>query len=134
MPAAKFKTSVAHQVLIVDDNDDIREAIGALLEVQGFAVAPAWSVEDAYRHLRQGFRPCVVVLDLHMPHVDGWAFLDRMRTEPRLSDVPVVVISGDPAQRVRVETAGYDFYRKPVHPAALIGAISTHCRQHLPNG
>lgn len=119
-----------HQVLIVDDHDDIRAALATLLELEGFDVAPAWGVEDAYRQLRQGFRPCVVLLDLHMPGMDGWAFLDRMRIEPHLQDVSAVVLSGDGDQQRRVEDAGCEFLLKPFKPAAVLAAVARHCRRH----
>jgi DNA-binding NtrC family response regulator len=56
---------LSHQVLLVDDHDDLRDAVTVMQEVEGFAVAPACGVEDAYRRMRDGFRPCVVLLDLH---------------------------------------------------------------------
>jgi len=123
---------VHHQVLVVDDDDDLREAMGVFLAAEGFDVAPAWGVEDAYRHLRQGFRPCVVLLDLHMPGMNGFAFLDRMRIEPHLVDVPVVVVSGDDTEKFRARQAGCDFVVKPVRPERLLEAIARHCRRHFP--
>ncbi len=120
----------AHQVLIVDDNDDIRDAMAALLGVEGFDVAPAWSVEDALRQLRQGFRPCVVLLDLQMPGMDGFAFLDRIRIEPHLADVPVIIVSAHQQEEVRARDRACEFLVKPVDPRALIDAIGRHCRRH----
>jgi CheY-like chemotaxis protein len=115
--------------LIVDDNDDIRDVMTILLRMEGFDVAPASGVEDAYRQLREGFRPCVVLLDVHMPGTDGWAFLDGVRSEPHLADVPVVIVSGDPDQRARARERACEFLLKPLRPDALLAAISRHCRQ-----
>jgi DNA-binding response OmpR family regulator len=132
MPKPHASPMPAHEVLILEDHDDIRDAIAFLFRASGFDVAPAWGVEDAYRQLRQGFRPCVVLLDLHMPGMDGWAFVDRMRLEPHLNDVPVIIMSGDGDQRGRTEHAGYEFLMKPTQPETLIGAIHRHCRRHQP--
>lgn len=120
----------AHQVLIVDDNDDIRDAMAELLRVEGFRVAPAWSVEDALRQLRQGFRPCVVLLDLQMPGMDGFAFLDRVRIEPHLADVPIIIVSGHREAEARARERACEFLFKPVDPRALVEAIGRHCRRH----
>ena len=118
-----------HQILIVEDNDDSREALVVVLDLAGFAVAPAWGVEDALRQMRQGFRPCVVLLDLHMPTLDGWDFLDRMRVEPHLADVPAVILSGDLDQRRRVHEAGWAFLGKPVAASTVVAAVARHCRR-----
>jgi CheY-like chemotaxis protein len=95
MPSVAPRTVLEHHVLVVDDHDDIRDAMALVLELEGCAVAPSCGVEDAFRRVQQGFRPCVVLLDLHMPDLDGWAFLKRTRHEPNLADVPVVIVSGD---------------------------------------
>ncbi len=119
-----------HQVLLVDDNDDLREAYATLLRVEGFDVAPAWGVEDAYRQLRQGFRPCTILLDLKMPGMDGWAFLDRARLEPHLHDVPVIIVSAEIGEAERAAERSCEFLLKPVDAAALLAAIGRHCRRH----
>src|SRR6185295_18446465 len=111
-------TKPAHQVLIVDDNDDIRDAMAEVLRVQGYRVAPAWSVEDALRQLRQGVRPCVVLLDLQMPSMDEFAFLDRIRIEPHLADVPVIIVSGHQEEEARAREHACEFLFKPVDPRA----------------
>jgi CheY-like chemotaxis protein len=129
-----FAPCSSHQVLLVDDSDDVRDAMATVLSLEGFDVAPAWGVEDAYRQLRQGFQPCVVLLDLHMPGMTGWAFLDRMRIEPHLHDVPVVIVSGDGDQAAAVREAGCEFLLKPVRNRDLVAAIARHCRRHQATG
>ena len=119
-----------HQVLVVDDNDDIREALATLLSVEGFDVAPSWGVEDALRQLRQGFKPCIVLLDLHMPGMDGWAFLDRLRIEPHLHDTPVIIVSGDTDKLGEARRRGCEFFVKGSPTDALITAIDHVCPRH----
>jgi DNA-binding response OmpR family regulator len=130
VPNPQAAPTPAHEVLIVEDHDDIRTAIGFLFKAAGFDVAAACSVEDAYRQVRQGYRPCVVLLDLHMPGTNGWVFLEQMRDEPHLVDVPVVIMSGDDDQRLRARRAGYEFLLKPTQPHLLLAAIGRHCRRH----
>jgi CheY-like chemotaxis protein len=116
--------------LVVDDADEVRESIAMLLQAEGCAVAAASGVEDAYRRVRAGFRPCIVLLDLHMPDLDGWAFLDRMPSEPRLAGVPVVIVSGKVDQQGRAVARGYDFLVKPLDAETLIAAVECHCSHH----
>jgi CheY-like chemotaxis protein len=118
-----------HNVLIVDDNDDIRDAIGMVLALEGYDVAGAESAAEAFRRLH-AFEACTILLDLHMPGTDGWGFLDRMRMDPSLDDVAVVIVSGDAAKREESVAAGYEFLLKPIRPDALVAAIERHCRRH----
>jgi len=128
MPASRF--GATHQVLIVDDEDDVRQALATLLRSEDFDVAVASGVEDAYRQIREGFRPCVVLLDLHMPGLDGWVFLDRMGSERGLTDVPVVIVSGKVDQQGRAVARGYDFLVKPLDAQTIIAAVECHCWHH----
>lgn len=124
--------AATHEVLVVDDEDDVREAVSLLLATEGFAVAAASGVDDAYRQIREGFRPCVVLLDLHMPGLDGWAFLDRMGSERVLANVPVVIVSGKVDQQGRAVARGYDFLVKPLNGRTIIAAVECHCWHHAP--
>lgn len=128
MPASSPEAT--HHVLVVDDDDDFREAIALMLGSEGFAVATASGVEDAYRQVREGFRPCVVLLDLHMPGADGWVFLDRMRSERSLVHVPVVVVSGKVDEQGRAVARGCDFLVKPIDAQTVIAAVECHCWHH----
>jgi two-component system, chemotaxis family, chemotaxis protein CheY len=120
----------SHQVLIVDDYDDTRDALAAVLSAHGWDVASAWSVEDAMRHFREGLRPCVVLLDLRMPGVDGWALWERMKNDPDLAGIAVVLCSGDVEQQQRAAALGIrEFVRKPVDPDQLLAVVANHCVQ-----
>jgi CheY-like chemotaxis protein len=126
LPARHGATS-AHQVLIVEDSDDIRDALALALRFEGCEVAAASGVEDAYRQMADGFRPCIVLLDMHMPRLNGWDFLERRRQQPGLSHVPVIVVSGDDEMRNLVEQIGCGFLLKPVRNDILCSAISRRC-------
>jgi CheY-like chemotaxis protein len=130
MSTPALRPSLRHNVMIVDDNDDIRDAIGMVLALEGWDVAGAESASEGLRRLRGGFDACVVLLDLHMPGTDGWGFLDRMRMDPSLDDVAVVIVSGDADKREEAVKAGYEFLLKPIRPDVLLSAIARHCRRH----
>ncbi|HEY2386072.1 MAG TPA: response regulator [Candidatus Binatia bacterium] len=120
----------AHRVLLVDDNDDLLDPASYILQRHGFVVATGRGGEDALRQLRGGFRPCVVVLDLRMPGLDGWGVWDRMRADPALATIAVVLMSGDGDNLARARALGIrDFLLKPLNFDALIAAIERHCGQ-----
>lgn len=81
-------------VLVVEDETDLREIIQDVLAGEGYQVTCASDGFQALELLAGGLRPGLVLLDFYMPRLDGWAFLERMRGELGLSDVPVVAISG----------------------------------------
>src|SRR5262249_28727536 len=79
-------------ILFVDDDDDIREAIAEGLTDNGFDVLTAANGLDAMRVLRNT-HPSVILLDLMMPVMDGYEFLEERRVDPALAAIPVAVIT-----------------------------------------
>ncbi len=80
-------------VLVIDDDEGIRVALAEILEMFGYHVAVAADGQEGVELLRLGLEPNVIVLDLMMPRMDGWAFLALLRSDPKFRDVPVVVAS-----------------------------------------
>ena len=80
-------------VLIVEDDDDIRELLAACLEREGYRVTGAADGREALVRLRSGIRFRTILLDLHMPVMDGWRFREEQKKDPVLSGIPVVVVS-----------------------------------------
>lgn len=80
-------------VLVIDDDEGIRVALAEILEMFGYQVAVAADGQEGVELLRLGLAPNAIVLDLMMPRMDGWAFLARLRSDPKFHDVPVVVAS-----------------------------------------
>lgn len=85
-------------ILVVDDDEQQRSCIAELLSRAGYEVAVAGDGQDALELLRAGLRPALIVLDLTMPRMDGWAFLERLRGSPRAT-IPVLVTSAAVTQR-----------------------------------
>ena len=84
-------------ILVVDDDEDIRDMLRIVLEGEGYPVDTARDGEDAARRLRgYGAPPALIFLDLMMPHMDGEEFLGLMR-QSHWRRVPVAVLSGDEA-------------------------------------
>lgn len=114
-------------ILIVDDDDDVRGALALWLECEGYAVATAGSGAAALAWLAANPPPRLLLLDLVMPHVDGWAVLDAVRVDARLAGVPVVICTGAVAGRPRPVPAGVPVLAKPFDDATLLGVVRTHC-------
>jgi CheY-like chemotaxis protein len=83
-------------VLIVDDDPDIREVLSMVLETRGFHTATAEDGEAALRVMRDG-KPALVLADLMMPIMTGAQLVLTMKQDPRLSDVPVLLVTAWPA-------------------------------------
>ena len=121
-------------VLIVDDDPDIREILAETLEVRGFDVVTAANGEDALTVLRDiSVRPSVILLDLMMPIMDGYGFLERWRRDPALALIPLAIV-----------TAGYgvDHARlgdrlpiiaKPFNVSQLVRSIHSLCLEDAPS-
>ena len=85
---------MAGGVLVVEDDEDIRADLTAILRVKGFTVEEAANGREALAHLRDGRHPCLIVLDLMMPVMNGWELRAAMLADPVLAAIPVVVVSG----------------------------------------
>src|SRR5262245_44494680 len=82
------------QILVVEDNDDVREMMAIALELGGgHVVRTAADGAQALPLLKSGFRPAVILADLMMPVMNGWELRDRLATDADLSRIPVVVVS-----------------------------------------
>lgn len=86
------------KVLIVEDDTDIRDLMQALLETEGYEADAACNGQDALDRLRaksDSELPDLILLDLMMPVKDGFAFREEQKRDPRIADVPVVLITAD---------------------------------------
>jgi signal transduction histidine kinase len=109
------------RILLVEDDADLREALGDALAASGHTVIAAADGTDGLRQMR-ACRPDVVVLDLMMPRLDGWQFRLAQRNDPMLAVTPVVVISASSSPTA--EAVDADLYiKKPLDAKTLLHAI-----------
>lgn len=113
-------------VLLVDDDAAVRRTIARFLVFQGFPVVEANNGQEALAYLRSGGGASVIVLDLRMPVMDGWAFRREQRLDPALDKIPVVVLSGADAERFPELEAAAAF-EKPVRMAEVVGVVRRLC-------
>jgi CheY-like chemotaxis protein len=127
------RKKAAHEtVLVVDDDPLIRESLSELLEHKGYSVLQAENGRRALDVLKEvpPRTPCIVVLDLAMPVLDGHQFLKYRAEDPRLRHIPVVVVSGNPRPIEPLE--GIEAYlEKPLEPDVLLQIIRRACDQKL---
>jgi CheY-like chemotaxis protein len=84
---------VAQRILVVDDDDDIRCTLGAVLQSEGFDVLEARNGLHALQQMLTHPLPHVILLDMMMPLMNGYEFLDAQQTDPRIRDIPVIAIT-----------------------------------------
>lgn len=112
-------------VLVVEDDADLRAAVADILEDAGFEVHVAENGRDALDALgHMGRRPCLVLLDLMMPVMDGFTLMARFRQDPALRQVPVVVFSASLNEPPEGASA---MLRKPFEIPALLDAVAGYC-------
>ena len=112
-------------ILIVDDDKDVRDSIAEFLALKGYDVAVAENGKVGLSILAAGRVPCVVLLDLAMPVMDGWQFLSSVQTDAALSSIPVVVVSAHAATHPPSGSAG--LIRKPFDFEELAQVVEQHC-------
>ncbi|HEX7978415.1 MAG TPA: GAF domain-containing protein [Gemmatimonadaceae bacterium] len=113
----------APQVLIVDDDDDLRRTLDRLLRLHGYATVTAKNGQEALDYLGRGERPSVILLDLAMPVMDGWSVLEARRQRPDLQSIPVIVMSGQDSVSTRVATMSATLLQKPVPSDLLLSTM-----------
>ena len=113
-------------VLIVEDDDEVREMMRLLLQSHGYETMTARNGQEGLAAMRER-RPCIVLLDIHMPLMTGWEFRERQLQDPLLAQVPVVCITAlfDPEAVVR--KLGIPCLPKPADFPAVIQEVQNAC-------
>ncbi len=118
------EANAKHIVLIVEDEADLRELMRDALELQGYAVVTATDGQDALQQLSHIPPPCLILLDLMMPRMNGWEFFEKLQSRPELTTVPVIVHSSSPAQAPRGVAQAL---QKPLAFERLLSVVSEYC-------
>src|SRR4029077_11326583 len=113
-------------VLIVEDDEDLREMMAQLLMLEGFHAATVANGREALEYLHEAQKPDVILLDLMMPVMDGWEFRRQQQADPALAPVPVIVLSAlDQAGATSLEAEA--FLKKPLDFDRLLSLVRTYC-------
>jgi CheY-like chemotaxis protein len=118
-----------HSVLVVEDAPAVRDALAAVLELEGYHVTAAGDGREALQILDR-LRPNVAILDLQMPGMDGFVLRDEMRRRCT-SDVPTIALTGHGSLRQHALRLGFSAaLQKPCDMAMLLSLVAHHCRAH----
>ena len=117
-------------VLVVDDDPVVCEMLTMMLEIGGYRAHSATNGREAINQLRQaGQAPCLILLDLMMPVMNGWDFKASQQQDPRLATIPVVVISADRSIEHKAASIHADGYLpKPIDLDNLLDTVGQYCR------
>jgi CheY-like chemotaxis protein len=113
-------------ILVVDDDADIREALCELLQDEGYRAVSAANGREALVYLGSKERPCIILLDLMMPVMDGWEFRRLQQSDPRWSEIPVIVITAAGKQGSG-SIAAQRVLAKPLKVEIVLEAIEQFC-------
>ena len=110
--------------MVVDDDADIREALCDILEDEGYATIAAGNGQVALEKLHGGRKPCMILLDLMMPVMDGWKFREAQQRDPELAKIPVVVITAAGKQASALSPR---VLPKPLKVEEVLQAVADYC-------
>lgn len=121
-------------VLVVEDDGDVRQAIAEVLSDCEYKALHASNGAEALERLRTApVQPCVILLDVMMPTMDGWQFRAAQQSDPAVKDIPVVILTAHAdavAAADQMEAAG--FLTKPVALDVLLGVVERFCAMDQP--
>jgi len=121
-----------HPILVIEDDEDIRESLVEILESDGFLVKSVGDGPTALELLQGGLLPCWILLDIAMPGMSGFECLDKIRENPEWTKIPVTLLSAAADVKFQAETKNVDYLKKPVEIDDLFAKAEKHgCRRTL---
>lgn len=119
-------------ILLVEDDNDIRDVIHEALELEGYLVASVSDGRAALQRLTDAPPPKLILLDLMLPHVTGWEIIDILRNDSHpLSKVPILITSAAGASAVEASKKVEGHLKKPIDLAHLLEAVSRYCKPQV---
>jgi CheY-like chemotaxis protein len=111
-------------VLIVEDDAESRDTLREVLELEGYKVRTAVNGQEALARLNTPDEPvCIMLLDLFMPVMDGWQVIEQLRTDGRLDQTQIVIITSAPYQA----PAGLPVFEKPLDLDRVMDEVQRRC-------
>ena len=116
-----------HRILVVEDDERLLAAMVSLLKLVGYTALGVPNGYVALERLRGEQAPCLILLDLMMPEMDGWQFRKRQLEDPKLAAVPVIVCSAHGTSEDVAPLRVQHYVEKPLDVQALLHLIATCC-------
>ena len=113
-------------ILCIEDEADIRQFVCRVLELEGHYCLQAETSNEAYELLKE-HKIDLVMLDLRLVETDGWAILEKLKSDPKTSAIPVIVCSasfGEPQQKRAFDMGAVDYLVKPLSASALKDSVA----------
>ena len=116
------------KILVIEDNEQNMYLVTFILEKHGYQAVQAWDGREGIELARQ-VKPALILLDIQLPVMDGYAVARELRSNPALADVPIVAVTsyamvGD---RERVLAAGcVGYIKKPINPETFMAEVEQH--------
>lgn len=118
-----------HSVLIVEDDSSIRDLLNQALMIEGYEVNPVKHGKEALDFLANNKQPCVILLDLMMPVMDGFEFLRRIKSDlsKQTAHIPIVIASASGSAGEEAHRYNLPIIRKPLDLSRVLEIVEKYC-------
>lgn len=126
-PAEPFTAGPVKTALIVDDDNDARDLLDRLARRMNYETVVASNGAEAI-DIAKARRPDVILLDLHMPVMDGWTALEKIQADPDLAAIPTIIVSVDDDSKNCFKLGAEDYFTKPINRVELERALLSYAK------
>ncbi|MGE0716588.1 MAG: response regulator [Alphaproteobacteria bacterium] len=110
------------KILVVDDDENVHNLLGAILAKEGFVAVHAYGGEEALDMARVE-RPALITLDVMMPKLNGWSVLTALKADPEIAHIPVVMVTISDERGLGYSLGAAEFLTKPIDRARLVSVV-----------
>lgn len=115
-----------HPIMVIEDDDDIRELMKAMLEAEGYYPITAANGKEGLALLSQIPKPCMILLDMMMPVMDGWTFSAEAKKNSLYKSIPLLAVTAF-ADQITSKENFYGVLKKPIRIDILLDIVRHHC-------
>lgn len=130
-PTAALSNKDGNTVLIIDDDPAVHELMQRFLGREGYHVIAAMGGHQGLRLARE-LSPNVILLDIRMPHMNGWEVLTYLKADPALANIPVIMVTIEEDQALGCALGAVDYLLKPVDHDRLLTLLQPYCKNSFP--
>lgn len=115
-----------HPIMVIEDDEDIRELMKAMLEAEGYYPITASNGEEGFALLSQVPKPCMILLDMMMPIMDGWTFSEEAKKNSLYKSIPLLAVTAF-ADQITSKENFFGVLKKPIRVDLLLDIVRHHC-------